>query len=356
MANSNQAKQLDFSGQAFYIGIDVHKRSWKVTVRSNHMHLKTFSMNPSPQELAQYLRRNYPSGDYYSVYEAGFCGYWIHRQLIKLGVKNIIINPADVPTTNKEKSTKSDAIDSRKLSRELENGSLKGIYVPDIKHQAIRSLSRLRSQNVKRRIQIKNRIKGFLDFHGIKIPERNEISHWSGAFINWLKGIDFQEHLDRKTLDYLIQDLEYQRSRMKEILQTIRGRFQEIPVLQYIRTVTGIGTIIAFTIYAELIDINRFRNLDHLASYIGLVPSVESTGDKEKIKGLTFRHSKHLRHLFVEASWIAVREDPALMMAYTELIERISRQKAIIRIAKKLLNRVRYVWLNETKYVTAVVV
>jgi transposase len=355
MANSKQNNGLDFTGQVFFIGIDVHKKNWSVTIRTNNLAIKTFSMNPSPIELAKYVRKNYPGAKYFSVYEAGFCGYWIHRELIRLGLCNIIVNPADVPTTNKERSEKRDPIDSRKLSRELENMSLKGIYVPDQQHQAIRSLSRLRFGNVKRRIQIKNRIKGFLHFHGITIPERSEISHWSGTFIKWLKSLKFKEQLDRETLDYLITDLEYQRGRMKEILQTIRKLFLQIPILLYIRSVKGIGTILAFTIYAEIVDIRRFNNLDHLASYVGLIPSVESSGEKEIIKGLTFRHSKNLRYLFVEAAWVAVREDPALTMCYNELIRRTSRKKAIIRIAKKLLNRVRYVWLNETEYVTAVV-
>jgi len=355
MANPKQNKKLDFSGQVFYIGIDVHKRSWKVTIRSNHMVLKTFSMNPSPIALAGHLRRNYPGAEFRSVYEAGFCGFWIQRRLTALGILNIIVNPADVPTTNKERSNKSDPIDSRKLAGELEDGSLVGIYIPNEEQQSIRSLSRLRFQIAKRRIQIKNRIKGFLDFHGIKTPERDEISHWSGCFIQWLKSIEFQEQLDRQTLYYLIMDLEYQRMRMKDVLKTIRRLFQQIPVLNYIRSITGIGTITAFTIYAELMDMRRFKDLNHVAAFIGLVPSVESSGEKEVIKGLTYRQSRYLRYLLVEAAWVAARQGPAPVMSYARLIKRTSKQKAIIRIAKKLLNRVRYVWLNETQYVTAVV-
>ena len=87
----------------YYLGIDVHKKQWVVTVRALGMFLQTFSMNPSPQEFADYLRRKYPKGKYYSVYEAGFCGFWIHRELIGLGIESRVTHAADVPTTNKEK-------------------------------------------------------------------------------------------------------------------------------------------------------------------------------------------------------------------------------------------------------------
>ena len=128
----------------FFIGIDVHKKKWVVTIRALGMFLQTFSMNPSPQELEKHLRRKYPKGKYYSVYEAGFCGFWIHRKLISLGIESRVTNAADVPTTNKEKVNKRDKVDSKKLARELEKGDLTAIYVPEIEHQQLRSLCRLR--------------------------------------------------------------------------------------------------------------------------------------------------------------------------------------------------------------------
>jgi transposase len=105
------------------------------------MELVTFSMNPKPEELAHYLSRRYPGGRYQSVYEAGFCGFWLHRRLQSLGIENRVVHAADVPTTRKEKDQKRDLIDSRKLARELANGSLTGIWVPDTFHEELRSLS-----------------------------------------------------------------------------------------------------------------------------------------------------------------------------------------------------------------------
>ena len=67
-----QINKLDFKGQNIYIGIDVHLKSWSVTV------LKKFSQDPQTEALHKFLTSNYPGANYYSVYEAGFCGFWIH--------------------------------------------------------------------------------------------------------------------------------------------------------------------------------------------------------------------------------------------------------------------------------------
>ena len=205
MNNLKQVKSTNFEGQDFFIGLDVHRKNWVVTIRCNHIELKTFSMNPSVQQLYHYLNRNYPKGNYYSVYEAGFCGFWIHRNLHELTINNIVANPADIPTTNKEKDRRRDPIDSRKLARELENGSLNGIYVPSEKQQALRSISRLYYHTSKDRVRIKNRIKSYLHFHGIEIPRVDEMSHWSGQFINWLKNLQFEQQEDRYFLKRLVE-------------------------------------------------------------------------------------------------------------------------------------------------------
>ena len=108
----NQLKNtaISFKGQHFFIGLDVHKKSWKVTIGINKTIIKRFSMDPSPEQLAKFLKTNYPDGIYHSVYEAGFCGYWIHRRLVELGIDNIVENAADIPTSHKEKAIRLNAI------------------------------------------------------------------------------------------------------------------------------------------------------------------------------------------------------------------------------------------------------
>jgi transposase len=346
-------QSIDYTNQDFFLGIDVHKKSWKVTVRTNGMELKTFSMDPSPEQLYGYMHKRYPGGNCHSVYEAGFCGYWIDRELKRYGFNNIVINPADVPSTQKEKSTKTDKVNSRKLARELENGSLRGIYVPDEFHQQLRSLCRLRFKVVQSQTRLKNRIKGYLAFYGYVIPRHDEIGHWSGGFIRWLKTLEFSYGMGRDYLRLCLEELESHRRRLAEVVKLVRKYYREYGFgeeVKNLRSVPGVGFVTAMTLYGELMDMSRFRSIDDLASYAGLVPSVSSSGERESTLGLSFRRNRYLRYLLIEAAWVAIREDPALGHVFSQLIRRMTKQKAIVRIAKKLLNRIRYVWKNKESY------
>jgi hypothetical protein len=158
-------KPIDFTGEIFFIGLDVHNNQWSISICNNGVRLKRFSMDPSVETLNKYLRKNYPGGEYQSVYEAGFCGYWIDRELKKVGIKNIVVNSSDIPTRGKERVTKSDKVDSAKLSRELENGSLKSIYIPSQEREQFRTMARLRYQLVTNKVRQKNRIKSLLYYY-----------------------------------------------------------------------------------------------------------------------------------------------------------------------------------------------
>lgn len=345
--------QIDFSSQRIIVGIDVHKRNWTVTIRMNAMELKTFTMNPSPEELGNYLKKNYPGGQYSSVYEAGFCGYWIDRRLSVLGIKNIIVNPADVPTKSKERVNRNDRVDSRKLARELESGTLDAIYIPTEFQQELKSLSRLRCQLVKDQTRLKNRIKCLLLLYGKQIPENQEVKNWSGNFIKYLEGVQFNTSIGKETLLTYISELKEKKRKIAATLKSLRSYASEYGVKQTVDNITsvpGIGFTTAITLFAELVDINRFSSIDELCSYVGLVPSIDSTGDKERVLGISKRHSKFLRNILIEAAWIAVRKDPALTLRFNQLASRMSKQKAIIRIAKKLLSRIRFVWKNNKRY------
>jgi transposase len=108
------------------------------------------------------------------------------------------------------------------------------------------------------------------------------------------------------------------------------------------------------TIISELETIERFQNLDKLCSYIGLVPTTSYSGEKEKTGNVTPRANRILHNAIIESAWMAARIAPALSLAYNKLRDRMNANKAIIRIAKKLLNRIRYVLKKDTEYVYSV--
>lgn len=352
-----QINILDFKNQRFYIGLDVHKKQWTVTIRSNKLELKTMSIDPSAEQLKKYMQKNYPGGQYHSVYEAGFCGYSAHRELTNHGFRNIIAAPTEIPTSNKEKNKKRDPVDSRKLSRELENGSMKGIYVPNELQQELRSIVRQRYQIIKKQTRLKNQIKGYLNFYGHNLPENYQLKHWSKNFIEHLGGLNFNYTIGKQQLEIYLEELRELRMLLVRIIKEIKNFLNENNLMEEVNllcSVPGIGFTAAITLLTEIITPNRFSDLDHLASFVGLIPCITSSSDKEKKLGINKQQNKFLRKLLIEASWVAVRKDPALIYTYNSYINRMSKQEAIIRIAKKLLSRINYVWKNKKTYVNSV--
>ena len=354
----HHTSKLDFTGQRIYTALDTHKKSWKVSIFTEHLEHKTFSQVPDVDSLVHYLHRNFPGGDHKVVYEAGFCGFWIHDRLTEKGIKCIVVNPADVPTTDKEKKGKCDPVDSRKLARSLRNGELIGIYVPHREKVEDRSLVRTRQAMVKKQTRCKNQIKAILHFYGITIPEALAEGRWSRKFIDWLSDLEMIRASGNMTLNTHLDELSYLRQTIAKLTKEIRRLAHTEEYAEnhrLLKSVIGISTLTAMTFLTELVDLNRFKNLDRLANYVGLVPDTASSGEKEVNIGITSRRNPHLRGILIEAAWIAVRKDPALTLAYNQLLRKVSKKIAIVKIARKLLNRIRYVLKNKQEYVPAVV-
>ena len=355
-----QVKKIDFTDQNIYAGFDAHLKSWKVTVMAEGTVYKTFTQPPKPEVLFNYLQENFPGGTYHTAYEAGFCGYWIHDKLVSFGIKSIVVNPADIPTTDKERVQKEDKRDSRKIARSLSSGNLTPIYVPSIKTQQDRTLLRTRTMLVRDMARYKNRIKSFLYFYGIDIDDLfiNPQNHWSNRFMSWLESIDTGETSGKEALNVLITECKNLRSSILRITKQVRQLSQTDPYQEYVillRSIPGIGLLTSMIILTELETINRFKNIDKMCGYIGLVPSTKSSGEKEKTGDITPRGHSVLRTAIIESSWTAIRNDPSLMRSYLSYRQRMDENKAIVKIAKKLLSRIRYVLINKKPYKCSVV-
>ena len=355
-----KVKTISFQGQNIYVGIDAHLKNWTVTAMAENSLTRTISQNPDAGILYTYLQRVFPGGNYYSAYEAGFCGFSIHRQLKEYGITNIVVNPADIPTTDKERKQKEDRRDSRKIARSLKNGELQAIYIPDESTEELRSLVRYRKTLVKEISRHKNRIKSHLYCFGIMVPDSMQqgSNHWSGKFMQWLETVHQTTPYGDMVLYGTLETVKHLRGELLKInreLRSLEKEGQYSVKIKLLRSIPGIGLIVAITLLSELETIIRFKNLDRLCSFVGLVPRTSSSGEKEKTGRITPRSNKPLRELIVEAAWIASRNDPALAQCYLELCKRMKSNEAIIRIAKKLLNRIRYVMKNEKEYVHSIV-
>jgi len=342
----------DYSGHNIYVGLEVHKTSLSVNIMADEIEHRQFTQPPSPLILYKYLSENFPGANYFSAYECGFSGYHHHRELLNLGIQNIVFNPADLPVTNKEKVNKRDPVDSRRISRALQRNQLKGVYVFNPDHEQFRSLFRMRWKAAMENRRVKNRIRSFLQYYGIIPPASLKPDFWSAAFLDWLKQLSLPEKSGTLALEYLLIAYENTRAQLLQVTRHLRHqvklRYQSI----YLRllTIPGIGPINAMCLIAEIGDIFRFRSCRHLASFVGLIPRSHQSGNKDPQGSLTYRSNKYIRAALIESSWTALRFDPALLKYYKDRVVKHKSQVVISKIAHKLLNRIRFVWMTDCNY------
>jgi len=338
-----------------YIGIDIHKRSWKIHCSTDLFSGKSFSMEPEPEFLQKYVLKHFADYQVSVAYEAGCCGYYAHRCFTSYGWLSLVVNPADIHRKGKEKYTKTDRIDAQLISRELKDGRLDSIHIPTIEREELRSLFRRRNDLVKDFRRIKSYIKMQLLYFGIKEPVHFDNDHWSHAYRKWLDDMIFKHPTAKATLDSRMRFFRFVDKELRDVSTQIRGYCRKHHKKDYylLRSIPGIGGIVACGIISELGDLRRFNSIKHLAGYVGLAPGVHQSGGNYKSMGITMRAHRLMRSYFVEASWQAIRADP-VMLAYYRKHHGKNVKSVIIKVARKLLSRTLAVIKTETPYAIGV--
>lgn len=353
MPNTKMHYSEDFSGQKFYIGMDVHKKSWSVTVRALDMELAHFTQPPCVQTLVNHLQRTYPGGQFYSAYEAGFCGTTLHEQLGHAGIQNIVVNPADIPMTDKQRKNKTDLHDSRSIAHYLEKGTLHAIHVLSREQQELRSLYRCRGARRKEQTRANNRLKSFLLFMGIELPHPFSEGYITLKQMAWLDNFELSTEAGTLCLKQYLQEYQYQRQKLNEITRLLRTQIQKHYSQAYalLLTMPGYGPIVCSALLAEIGDFKRFTEPDEYSSYLGLLPWSDSSGESIHIKGIQPRCNKYLRYLLVEAAWSGIRQDPELLLYFKKHASK-NNKHAIIKVTRKMALMARGMVLNQETYVT----
>ena len=349
--------RVDFCNRQLFVGIDVHKNRWQVAVFLDGVVLSNVSIAGAAEQLITYLHKHYGKANFQCVYECGPFGFNLCRALWAAGMECIVVNPADIPGTDKERRSKTDKVDARKLARHHASGLLTGVHVPSEKTQKQRSIIRFRKKLWGDLVRAKNRIKSELKFQGIVVPEKYDNPHWSRNFLNW---IIQQAHTDEDLKDTLLLMVDEVQSLRLLLLKTERKLRELMWTEQYqlksdlLRTIPGVGPLTAMLFLLEVGDINRFKRFDALNKFVGLCPDSDSSGDTERHTGLTTRRHRTLRSALVESAWQLVRRDPAMFEQYNSLCKRMKSSKAIIRIARKLLRRMRAILISGKPYMSGI--
>lgn len=350
---------VDFSGKILYVGIDVHKKDYQVAVVHGDVCLGNHRMAADSRKVIEHLSRRYPGAIIKCVYESCGWGFTLQRQLQAAGMDCIVVHAADVSTSDKERKRKTDPVDALKLARTLAAGHLKGIHIPDEEGQRERNLIRYRKRLVGDLNRSKNRLKSLLKFQGIVIPEQFEKNtKWSKNFLIWIEQEATKDPWLCDVVMIMLEQIKFLRilklkveKQLREMMAT--KKYSEPSRL--VMSIPGIGRITAMLFLLEMGDIKRFKGFDALNDFVGFCPDCDSSGEKQRTVGLSKRKHNALRSALVEAAWVAIKRDPALLACYEQLTKRMSGKRAIIRIARKLLRRMRAVLISGIPYQPGVV-
>ncbi|MCI5057554.1 MAG: transposase, partial [Flavobacteriales bacterium] len=186
----------DYTGKIVYMGIDVHKKTYCcVSICENEI-VKRDTISAHSEGLLNYMNKFFPGAKIKSAYEAGFSGFHLHRYLIKNGCNNIVVHPASIEVSSRDR-VKTDKRDALKIATQLSAGRLRGIYVPSVEQEAKRNVSRLRAKFCQSRTRVGTQLKSLLLTQGLIDGNDNTVicKKWINQKLGEIEEGNYQENL-----------------------------------------------------------------------------------------------------------------------------------------------------------------
>ena len=354
---SVQTQVLELVPRAYEVfgGLDVDHHSISATFADHGKLMKSLRLPYSAPQLLNYVRKHFPGQRLAFVYEAGPTGFGLYDELVAAGHVCLVVAPPMVPTAPGNR-VKTNRLDSRKLSTALRGGELKSIHVPAPKYRELRHLVQLRDTHVGQLTATKCRIKALLLYEGLPFPsDEGKQKQWSQRVVNELLELPCSESV-RFKLDQLVGTLHFNFNSAAAAQKQIRHFCQKDPELRqslaWLKSLPGIGEIIATHLVARLGDPELITNVRQIAGFLGLVSSEHSTGDKQNRGEITRAGDSRLRNKLIQSAWVAIRQDPELREFYNRVYQRhpkkVAARKAIVAVTRKLTTRI-YAVLKEQR-------
>src|SRR5690606_8445846 len=221
------------------------------------------------------------------------------------------IAPSLIPKKPGER-IKTDRRDSIRLAQLYRAGELTPIYVPTEDDEALRDLVRAREDAKEDELRAKHRLTKFLLRYNIHPPKG--VRKWTHKYREWLNTLKFE----RSTLtvvfqEYLhhLQEIEQRVKRLEDEIQVQATESVHAPIIQALQALRGVALITATSLAAEIGSFERFYTPTKFMSYLGLIPSENSSGDARRQGKITKTGNRHVRRLLIEAAW-SYRHQPAI--------------------------------------------
>jgi transposase len=287
-----------------YVGMDVHKATIAVSVaEANGGEVRYHGEIENTPEAVAKLVRQLRKGDAQLsfCYEAGPCGYGLHRQLTDLGWDCHVVAPSLIPRKAGDR-VKTDRRDSLMLARLHRAGELTAVWVPDDAQERLRDLTRAREDMKSLQLKAKQRLSAFLLRYGKSYAGK---TNWTQAHFRWLEQIKFQP-VQQIVFQEYVDTVKMLSKRVDALDQQLEGAARASvfwSVIEGLMALRGVNLLTAVTIVAEIGDLQRFGSAPQLMAYLGVVPSEHSSGATKSRGGITKTGNGHVRRVLVEAAW-----------------------------------------------------
>ena len=323
-------------GEEVFVGVDVHKKTYSVSLWSAQRGLVTRWVQPSRVGVLAGRLEAIASHVVRVVYEAGPTGFGLYHGLCALGFSVDVVAPSKTPSVPASLG-KSDRRDADALAFLAWKGMLRAVAVPSLVEEADRQVSRRHKQAGRDAKRAKHRIKSLLLQHGIAEPAGLE--HWSRAAVEALRHLPLRDGV-RFTLDGMLADLQHAQEQVglaKAKLGEMAESERHATAATLLCKVPGVGLLTAMTFRTEVLHPERFRTAEQLASFCGLAPWVSRSGSTTRKGPIVKAGNARVRTVLVEAAWQWVRRDPGARRLYRRLVANTaSRQKAVVAMARRL--------------------
>jgi len=298
-----------------FIGLDVHKDSIAIAIAEGgggSVEVVATIPNDMPSVVKR-MRRLAEGYEARFCYEAGPTGFELCRALRKAGLDCIVVAPSLIPQQSGNR-IKTDRRDAAKLARFLRSGDLSPVEVPDAATEAMRDLERAREDAKNAERVSRHQLSKFLLRHDLKYPGKTS---WTHKHLDWIRRQRFEHEAQNRVLtDYLaavVQAANRVAQLTKDIAELVE-QWSLKPLVQALQALRGVQLVSAVVLAAEIGDFRRFPTASSLMSYLGLVPSEHSSGEKVRRGRITKCGNGHARRILVESAW-AYRFRPALSRA-----------------------------------------
>jgi len=289
-----------------FVGLDVHKESIAVAYAPDDRSAEVAYVGPVGTRQADIdglvRRLHSKAARLVFAYEAGPCGYILHRYLTRKGLQCLVFAPSLNPKKAGDR-VKTDRRDAVLLARLLRSGDLTPVYVPTVEDEAIRDLCRAREDAMAGLKAAKFRLQSFLLRLGLHYTGK---ANWNAAHLRYLAKVvcptPAQQIVFQESVRAVDQQVERVQRLDAEIAEHVPS-WRLYPVVQALQALRGVQDTVAITMVAEIGDLTRFDNPRQLAAFLGLIPSEYSSGDSRRQGSITKAGNGHARRALIEGAW-----------------------------------------------------